>query len=94
MPSVIIILTFLFSCSVFADLYTWKDEQGVTHFSENKPDREFKTITNDFHSHKTYQQGVEISYDLEVLTQATESAENSRLDEQTTLNKDFEAIQK
>lgn len=74
MPSLIILLTFLFSFSLSADIYTWQDAEGVIHFSENKPAQVFKTIASDFHPQKTYVQGVQIPYDVEELTPQTASA--------------------
>ncbi|MGB5444256.1 MAG: DUF4124 domain-containing protein [Psychromonas sp.] len=49
MPCLIILLTFLFSSSVFANIYTWEDEKGIVHFSESKPAHSlpFKTIAID-----------------------------------------------
>ncbi|ABM02072.1 hypothetical protein Ping_0205 [Psychromonas ingrahamii 37] len=94
MPSVIILLTFLFSCSVSADIYTWQDAGGVTHFSEKKPAQAFKTIASDFNHHKTYQQGVKISYDVEALTPQTASVENAGLNVQTDLIKESQQRQK
>lgn len=87
MPSVIVLLAFLFSSALSADIYTWKDAGGVTHFSENKPAQVFKIITNDFHSHKTYDQGVEIPYNVDEFTLQTQSTENSGLKVQTNLIK-------
>ncbi|MCP5080049.1 MAG: DUF4124 domain-containing protein, partial [Psychromonas sp.] len=31
------LLITLFSTQLFAEIYSWKDENGVTHFSETKP---------------------------------------------------------
>lgn len=91
MPSLIILLILLFSCSLSADIYTWKDAQGVTHFSENKPAQAFKTIASDFESHKTYVQGVKIPYYVE---KSTPSTGNSRLKVKTDLAKESGKIKK
>ncbi|WP_022941536.1 DUF4124 domain-containing protein [Psychromonas hadalis] len=44
----ILILTTLLTTQLSATIYTWKDEKGVTHFSETKPSKsvnEIKTIS-------------------------------------------------
>jgi len=43
----ITILITLFSSQLTAEIYSWEDENGVTHFSESKPDtpvKKMKTI--------------------------------------------------
>jgi len=32
-----LLITIIFSTQLFAEIYSWKDENGVTHFSETKP---------------------------------------------------------
>lgn len=44
----IIIIATLFSTQLLAEIYSWKDEKGVTHFSETKPTKpvsKIKTIS-------------------------------------------------
>lgn len=82
MPCVMILLIFLFSNSVLANIYTWEDEKGVVHFSESKPAhaQAFKTIAIDLPNPKTYVQGEKIPYQSEEIT-------NSAMQERADLNK-------
>jgi len=67
MRCLIMVLFFLFSNTVFANIYTWEDEKGVVHFSESKPAHRqvFKTMAIDLPDTKTYVQGDEIPYQEE-----------------------------
>lgn len=44
MPSFITLLSLMVSFSVSAKIYTWQDTQGVTHFSETKPQHKVTTL--------------------------------------------------
>ncbi|MCG6201173.1 DUF4124 domain-containing protein [Psychromonas antarctica] len=38
MPYILTLLILLFSVSTSAEIFTWQDAKGVTHFSESKPE--------------------------------------------------------